>query len=146
MSHSEITDVDDWWVIARWWAIARRMSHNMCFSLLDRFFFLGLIYSVNSIKSYSFIRCRIVVSNTKLNLVYLCYLEKRYKTFYLRKRQPEPKRSPESEIARIRDRSNQRSLESEIARPKKREDHPIRTHEKIQRTLLASYLQWQKKE
>jgi hypothetical protein len=35
----------------------------MCFPPLDRFLFLGLIYSVNSTKSYSFIRCRIVVPN-----------------------------------------------------------------------------------
>jgi hypothetical protein len=33
------------------------------YSSLDRFFFLDLIYSVNSIKSYSFIRCGIVVPN-----------------------------------------------------------------------------------
>jgi hypothetical protein len=33
------------------------------FSPLDRFFSLGLIYSVNSTKSYPFIRCRIVVPN-----------------------------------------------------------------------------------
>jgi hypothetical protein len=68
---------------------------------LDRFLSLDLIYSVNSIKSYSFIRCRIVVSNTKLNLVYLCYLEKRYKTFYLRKKQLESKRSPDSKREKI---------------------------------------------
>jgi hypothetical protein len=104
------------------------------FSLLDRFLFLDLIYSINSIKSYSFIKCRIVVSNTKLNLVYLCYLEKRYKTFYLRKKQFESKITLTE-----RDSSNQRSLDS------KRSDRSIRTHEKIQRILFASYLQRQKK-
>jgi hypothetical protein len=74
------------------------------FPPLDRFLSLGLIYSVNSTKSYPFIRCRIVVPNTKLNLVYLCYLEERYKTSYLRKRQPNQRDSPNR-----RNRPNQRS-------------------------------------
>jgi hypothetical protein len=82
--------VDDWWAIARWMSHSEVNEGIICvFPPLDRFLFLGLIYSVNSTKSYPFIRCRIVVPNTKLNLVYLCYLEKRYKTFYLRKRQLE---------------------------------------------------------
>jgi hypothetical protein len=48
-----------------------KMNENIiCASfLLDRFLFLDLIYSVNSTKSYPFIRCRIVVPNTSCSIL-----------------------------------------------------------------------------